>query len=127
MEKEVLEYFLPAELLKYFTITNISKKVDTKTKEEDIEIELEEINKIPTGYDSTQYESKGYFEPKRIQDFPIRGKAVYLVIKRRRWRHKINKDEIITNDYSFVADGSKLTQELADFLKGIGRDPGRYS
>ncbi len=127
MEKEVLEYFLPSELLKYFTITKITKKVDTKTKEEDIEIELEEINKIPTGYDSTQYESKGYFEPKRIQDFPIRGKAVYLVIKRRRWRHKINKDEIITNDYSFVADGSKLTQELADFLKGIGRDPGRYS
>jgi len=126
MEKEVLEYFLPSELLKYFTITKISKKVDTKTKEEDIEIELEEINKIPTGYDSTQYESKGYFEPKRIQDFPIRGKAVYLVIKRRRWRHKINKDEIITNDYSLVADGSKLTQELADFLKGIGRDPGRY-
>jgi transposase len=88
---------------------------------------LEEINKIPSGYDSTQYESKGFTPATRIQDFPIRGKAVYLLIKRRRWRHKINKNEIIRNDYSLVAEGSKLTQELSDFLKGTGRDPGRYN
>ncbi len=126
MKKQVIEYFLPSELLNYFTITKFTEKLSPKTNELEIEIELKEINQIPTGYDINQYESKGFYPPKRIQDFPIRGKALYLVIKRRRWRHKTNKGEIITNDYSLVAEGSKITQELSDFLKGIGRDPGRY-
>ena len=126
MDKQLLEYILPSELLKYFTLTKVSEQLNSKTKEAELEIELEEINKIPSGYEINQYESKGYYPPKRIQDFPIRGKSVYLVIKRRRWRHKINKNEIIQNDYSLVAEGSKLTKELSDFLKGIGRDPGRY-
>jgi hypothetical protein len=55
----------------------------------------------------------------------LRGKAVYLTIKRRRWRHKETKKEIRGN-YSFLAEGSKLTQELSDFLKGTGRYPRRF-
>lgn len=81
---------------------------------------------IPNGYDSALYESKGFYPLTVIQDFPIRGKAVYLAIKRRRWRHKVRKNEIIHNDYSIIADGSRLTQELSDFLKATGRDPRRY-
>jgi hypothetical protein len=42
------------------------------------------------------------------------------VIKRRRWRNKANKSEEIHNDYSFIADGSKMTKELSDFLKSTG-------
>ena len=80
------------------------------------QVELEEINIIPKGYDSFLYESKGFYAEKTIQDFPIRGKAVYLKIKRRRWRHKQNKREI-QNDYTFIAEGSKITKELSDFLK----------
>ena len=91
-----------------------------------LQIELEEKNRIPEGYDSEQYESKGFYPIKIIQDFPIRGKAVYLAIKRRRWRNKTNKKEIIHNDYSIIAGGSKITRELSDFLKDTGRDPGRY-
>jgi hypothetical protein len=87
---------------------------------------LEEKNQLPSGYDSTLYESKGFYEDKTIQDFPIRGKAVYLVVRRRRWRLKSDPKSIIQNDYSFIAEGVKLTQEVADFLKGTGRDPRRY-
>ena len=29
--------------------------------------------------------SKGFFPEIEVQDFPIRGKAVYLRVKRRRW------------------------------------------
>ncbi len=64
-------------------------------------------------------------ESNLIQDFPLRGKAVYLRIKKRRWRHKVTK-EIIKRDFSFVADGSKFTQELSDFLKDAGRYATRY-
>jgi hypothetical protein len=51
---------------------------------------------------------------------------VYLGIKRRRWRCKTNKNIEIKSDYSFITDGSKLTIELADFLKYTGFDPRRY-
>jgi hypothetical protein len=126
MDKDFVRYFLPAGLLEHFTITSIEEKDEESTKSKIIEIDLEEINQIPAGYDSSQYESKGFYPVKLIQDFPIRGKAVYLSIKRRRWRHKNNPNEIIHNDYSLIAEGSKLTQELSDFLKGTGRDPRRY-
>ena len=126
MNQELAEYFLPKGLLEYFTITKIEEVQDKKSKEIDIHIKLEEINKLRTVNDSSQYESKGFYNPKQIQDFPIRGKAVYLIIKRRRWRHKENKNEVIYNDYTLFAEGSKLTQELSDFLKSTGRDPRRY-
>ena len=89
------------------------------------EIHLEENNEILGTYDKSQYESKGFTEL-TIQDFPIRGKAVYLKIKRRRWRHKERPREIIRNDFSFVAEGSGFTKELSDFLKGTGRYKGGY-
>jgi transposase len=127
MKKEIVEYILPAGLLEYFSIKRVEEVEEATTKAKEIEIELEEKNIIHSGYDGSQYESKGFIPTKKIQDFPIRGKAVYLLIKRRRWRHKINKNEIITNDYSFFAEGTKITQELSDFLKYTGRDPGRYS
>ena len=126
MEKELLGYLLPEGLLEYFTITSVEELGDISTKRMVLQIELEEINTLPTGYDPSMYESKGFYPIKIIQDFPIRGKAVYLAIKRRRWRHKERKNEVIHNDYSLVADGSKLTQELSDFLKDTGRYPGRY-
>jgi hypothetical protein len=126
LEKELIGYFLPEGLLKYFMITNVEELGEVSTKRMVLQIELEEINALPIGYEPGLYESKGFYPVKVIQDFPIRGKAVYLAIKRRRWRHKEFKNEIIHNDYSIVADGSKLTQELSDFLKGTGRYPGRY-
>ena len=126
MNNEMIEFILPNGILEYFTITNVEEKPDKRGKDLDIHIELEEKNVIPVGYDSNQYESKGFYATKTIQDFPIRGKAVYLAIKRRRWRNKKNKNEVIHNDYTLFAEGSKLTQELSDFLKSTGRDPRRY-
>lgn len=126
MDKAIIEYFLPNELLNYFKIIQVEEVQKAKAGEVAIRIELEEINTIPQGYASKEYESKGFYPIKEIQDFPIRGKAVYLAIKRRRWRHKERKNEIIHNDYSFFAEGSKLTKELSNFLKATGRDPRRY-
>ncbi len=126
MKKKMIEFILPNGILEYFTITNVEEKPDKSGKDIYLHISLEEINKIPVGYDSSQYESKGFYPIKTIQDFPIRGKAVYLAIKRRRWRKKKNKSEVIHNDYSLFAEGSKLTKELSDFLKSTGRCPRRY-
>ena len=126
MENSLLRHFLPAELLVHFTIVSIQELGDVGSKELFYEIILEENNEIPKKYESVNYESKGFYTEVTIQDFPIRGKAVFLKIKRRRWRHKNNPKDIIRNDYSFIAEGSKLTKELADFLKETGRYTGRY-
>lgn len=117
MNDTIIAHFLPVGLLNYFSITEVLDRIDEKTKQPFLKIYLEEKNIIPSGFDVTQYESKGFTEI-TLQDFPLRGKAVYLVIKRRRWRNKTNEKEIIRNEFPFVADGSKLTKELSDFLKG---------
>ena len=126
MEKELIGYFLPQGLLKYFTITNVEELGEVSTRRMVLQIDLDENNLLPHGYDPKEYESKGFYPVTLIQDFPIRGKAVYLALKRRRWRHKIHRNQIIYNDYSIIADGSRMTEELSAFLKGTGRDPGRY-
>jgi len=115
-----ISHFLPKGLLEHFSILDVFELCDIKEKRPYFEICLEENNKILKEVDASLYESKGFTEI-TIQDFPIRGKAVYLKIKRRRWRLKTNPKISIRNDFSFVAEGSGFTQELSDFLKGTGR------
>lgn len=126
MDLSVLPHLLPFGLLEHFDIVEFKELGDIPTKKDCFFIYLDEKNQLPEQYDSNQYESKGFYERTLIQDFPIRGKAVYLGIRRRRWRHKTDKDIEVKSDYTFIAEGSKLTVELSDFLKGTGRDPGRY-
>ncbi|WP_454244660.1 ISAon1 family transposase N-terminal region protein [Psychroflexus sp. MBR-150] len=123
--KEYLSLFLPEALLDHFDLGLIQELGEISHKRMIYQIHLTEKNELPKGYSKKDYESKGFYRAKTIQDFPIRGKAVYLIIKRRRWRHKITKQEL-KSDYSFIAEGSKLTNELSDFLKDTGRDPRRH-
>ncbi|WP_299677081.1 hypothetical protein [uncultured Dokdonia sp.] len=126
MHLEILSALLPSDLLDYFTITAFKELGYIYSKKDTFHIYLEEKNTLPPGYSKQEYESKGFISSKQIQDFPMRGKAVYLHIKTRRWRDKKTKRIEIKNDYSFIAQGSKLTSELSAFLKATGRDPRRY-
>jgi transposase len=130
MDYSILSHIFPEDLLKHFEIVAFQELGDVSTKKDSIYIYLDEKNTLPTtlpdGLCAQDFESKGFEQRTLIQDFPIRGKAVYLGIRRRRWRKKGDKSFQIKNDYSFIAEGSKLTRELSDFLKGTGRDPRRY-
>jgi hypothetical protein len=126
MDISVFSHFLPDGLLSHFDIVAFQELGDIDTKKDCFYIYLDEKNLLPNGFNNDDYESKGFYNRTLIQDFPIRGKAVYLGIKRRRWRCKTNKNIEIKSDYSFITDGSKLTIELADFLKYTGFDPRRY-
>ena len=126
MKYSILSSFLPEDLLAHFDLTSFKELGDVKTKKDCFYIYLDEKNNVSQLYNSSEYESKGFHKRTMIQDFPIRGKADYLCIKRRRWRNKIDKSIEIKSDYSFIAEGSKITIELSDFLKGTGRDPRRY-
>ena len=115
----------PFEIMEYFEIRDHQVLCSVPDKLEYWLIDFYEKNELPNGYSVEEYESKGFTEPCVVQDFPIRGKGVYLRIRRRRWRHKQNK-EIIQRDFSFLADGSKFTSELSDFLKDASGYATRY-
>jgi hypothetical protein len=126
MDFSILSSFLPEGLLDHFDIIDFKELGDLQTKKDCFFVYLDEKNNLPEDYKSNEFESKGFYDRTLIQDFPIRGKAVYLGIRRRRWRSKSDKSIEVKSDYSFIAEGSKLTVELSDFLKGTGRDPRRY-
>jgi hypothetical protein len=126
LKKDISYMLLPTGLLGYFDVITVRELGDLSTKKMVFHIQLEEKNQLPKCYNQSEFESKGFYPEKTIQDFPVRGKALYLDIKRRRWRSKDKALPDIKSDCSFIADGSKITKELSGFLKGTGRDPRRY-
>ena len=118
MLEQLVSLFLPKNLFNYFELIGITEQEIPGQKRGILLIELDENNLLPEGYSKDFYESKGFYSSAKIQDFPIRGKEVYLILRPRRWRSKEGKEDI-KNDYSFVAEGTKITQELSDFLKEL--------
>ena len=112
-------------MVEYFEITKYQELCSVQDKLEYVVVEFVERNELPNGYGFDEYETKDFMSSKLIQDFPIRGKGVYLRIVKRRWRHK-QTGAIIKRDYSFMAEGSKFTAELSDFLKDASGYATRY-
>jgi len=104
--------FLPAGVLDYFKVTGIEKT------DESVAIHLEEQNVPLWEYPNQKLTSKGFYEPVTVKDFPIRGKSCFLKIKRRRWQVE-ESAKIVSRDWNLVAQGTRMTQEFATFLKGI--------
>ena len=72
---DALSLFLPSGLLDYFTL------VDSISQDTCFILYLEEKAVIPDEYSDLHLHSKGFFPEIEVQDFPIRGKAIYLRIK----------------------------------------------
>jgi hypothetical protein len=111
---ELLKLFLPELLVEHFDITSSKQVNDT------LHLYFEERNKVPTEYQSRIVVSKGFHDEITIQDFPLRGKSVFLHVKRRRWTEK-ETNVILQRDWNLVAKGSRITQDFASFLKEISR------
>lgn len=112
--QQLAEFLLPEGLLDFFNIEEVYKT------DEGFHIHLLEKNLYPKEYSNQKLLSKGFLPEIKIQDFPMRGKAVFLHIKRRRWLIELT-GEIISRDWKLVSSGTRITQEFADFLKGILR------
>lgn len=121
METTGLQWILPAGMLDHFDVEQIVEGTSEDPKWPFVKFVLVEKNQLPPGYDRAEYESKGFYEAVTVEDFPLRGKQLFLQIKRRRWRHKVHKEQQIKADYSFLAEGVRMTAELAAFLKGKSR------
>lgn len=59
----------------------------------------------------------GFTEEKVIQDFPIRGKAVYIHVRKRRWIDNATGETFSYSYDDLTAEGSKLSPEFVAFLK----------
>ena len=112
-DNKLAHLVLPSGILDFFVV---KKTIQT---EENIHIHLEEQNIKPSEYSSVHLTSKGFFEEIQVQDFPIRGKGVFLMIKRRRWVDTEGK--IVSRNWELVAQGTRMTKEFAAFLKVIHR------
>jgi hypothetical protein len=105
---------LPEGVSEYFSITNVIPSDETIT------IYLDEKDIHPEEFKADKLFSKGLFEPVTIQDFPLRGKSVFLNIRRRRWTN-LTTGSIVMRDWNIVAKGTRMTKEFASFLKEISR------
>ena len=114
-EKQILELFLPEVCLDFFDV------IDAKKTERSINITLEEKN-IPPLYPEIKGRkvvSKGFTDI-YVDDFPIRGRKVNLLFRRRYWQAEGRK-ELLKRDIDLCTQGTQLEKEFADFLKELNR------
>jgi len=115
-EHNFLSLLLLKEILDFFILSRY-----TETGQE-ICLYLDEKNDIPEEYQNDKLTSKGFFDEISVQDFPLRGKVVFLHIRRRRWLNQTT-GQIVFRDWDMVAKGTRMPKEFASFLKAISRYP----
>jgi len=108
----LIQLLLPPEIFEYFDIV----KVDVDEKE--VHVHLDEKPIKPEGYEIVHLISKGFHQSTVIQDFPLRDKAMFLHVRRRRW-YSESTEKTVERDWEAVAKGTRLTKEFATFLKGV--------
>lgn len=109
-EKDYLSLLLPQGLLEFFKVTS------AVFKDNSYHIYLEELNIHPEHLQGVSLISKGFFDEVTVQDFPLRGKACFLKIKRRKWLNE-QTGKNVSRDWNLIANGTRMTQEFALFLK----------
>jgi hypothetical protein len=110
--KELVKLLLPREIFDYFEIT------DMVVQGRSVSVFLDERDIKPAAFSGQKLTSKGFHAEATIQDFPIRNKAVFLHVRRRRWLVEPTK-EVVSRDWDSVAEGTRYTKSFADFLKGL--------
>ena len=87
---------LPKVLVSHFDLTK------HEIKGEEIHFYFTEPYDTPEEFKDVKLHSKGFFPEATVQDFPIRGKNVYLHITRRRWLNETT-GKVVTRDWDLVA------------------------
>lgn len=109
---QVLHTVFPDIITENFDFTDYSESPDK------LEYWLDEREYMSReDYKKGTVRSYGFTDYKTIQDFPIRGRSVYLHVRRRKWIDR-STGEIFTYDLDNLTEsGSKLTPEFVAFLK----------
>ena len=108
----ILELILPREILEHFIVINLVIQA------KEVHLYLDERPKVPDEYKDENLISKGFHPEAVIQDFPLRNKALYLHVRRRKWEVESTK-KIVSKTWNLMADGTRYSNEFATFLKGL--------
>ncbi len=111
--EDILRLFLPSWLFDYFELEKFSQD-DSR-----IDVYLSEKKLMPEDKSGTLI-SYGFTDYSIVQDFPVKGKAVYLHLRRRKWLNK-DTEEIISRQFDIHYEGTRLTKEFVAFLKESNR------
>ena len=114
LSKELLSLLLPELLITHFEI------IEHKIEKKDVHIYFKEKSDHPVEEKDKELIGHGFYNEITIRDFPLRGKSVFLHIKRRRWKNK-KSNEIVKRNWELVAQGSRMTVDFAAFLKAISQ------
>jgi len=118
--QELIKLLLPEELFEYFAIVNI------KVLGKEVHVYLDEKAIKPDGYELVKLVSKGFHPASIVQDFPLRDKAMFLHIRRRRWFSE-STGKVVERDWETVSKGTRYTKSFAVFLKGLfGQIPDKF-
>jgi len=108
----ILELILPKEILEYFVI------VDLQIQPKEVHLYIDERNIVPQENKDDKLTSKGFHPEAIIQDFPLRNKALYLHVRRRKWEVE-STGQIVSKTWDLSATGTRYSNEFASFLKGL--------
>ena len=108
----LLESLLPEGILSDFKVTDVQKNSTF------LEIYLEEKHDTSWFEGNAKLYSNGFHKSITLKDFPLRDRSVLLHVRRRRWIDTSTNIEV-KRDFSLAANGTRMTQEFASFLKGI--------
>ena len=118
MSQELLSLLVPDYILSHF---DYEKLEDISGVIRIYLIEKQDPNHYPKAIIGKGERSlNGFMNPLELQTFPTKGKEVFLLLKRRRWKLK-GDDKSYFNSYDFHESGMKATREFGAFLKEIGR------
>ena len=111
--ESLLKYLLPKELLDYFELIEFSE-----SQENILSFYLDEKSVIPAEHSEKPLVSHGFDDPVTIQDFPLRQKRVYFVVRRRKWKDKAT-GKLYSRTWDLTARGTSYSKEFAAFLKEL--------
>ena len=111
----LLRTFLPEWLFDYF------EAVKLEQVSESLHVYLDEKKVIPEEFATRRLISHGFDDAVTVQDFPIKGKAVFIRLRRRRWLD-VNTNEILSRRFDITHQGTRLTKEFVSFLKATNRE-----
>jgi hypothetical protein len=109
---KLLKALLPEEIFKYFEIIKVVVNLTT------IDVHLDELNLPSPAFKNLKLISKGFHPAVIVQDFPLRERAMFLHVRRRKWQVE-STGEIVSNKWDTTAKGTRYTKGFAAFLKDI--------
>ena len=105
---DIISLILPEEVLDHFALTCFEESTDQA------DLYLDGLSIRPQG--DCVYLSRGFTPYSVVQDCPLRGRAVYLHVRRRKW-YDPSTGDIVTGQFDLAHQVTRLSREFAAFLK----------